>query len=136
MDRWPRCIHYAPRDGQSPLATIGVRFLCRRQAITRSIADCSCGVVASTSVNVSAAMRHTTPSRSARTPAERSSPAIGSLYLNRAGSLPAGRVVARELGAFALSSGHAYLTVAVTLGVVAIVGAALATMHGRAIAQS
>src|SRR6201996_4702837 len=40
--------------------------------------------------------------------------AFGSLYLNRAGSLPAGRVLARDLGAFALSSGHAYLTVSVT----------------------
>src|ERR1700761_4744942 len=55
--------------------------------------------------------------------------------LSRAGALAAGRVVARDLGAFALSSGHAYLTVSVALGVLAIIGAALATMHGRAIAK-
>jgi MFS family permease len=59
--------------------------------------------------------------------------AFGSLYLSRAGTLPAGHVLASELGAFTLSSGHAYLTVAVALGVLALIGAALATLHGRAI---
>jgi MFS family permease len=60
---------------------------------------------------------------------------LGALYLNRAGQLPTGPVVARELGAFALSSGRAYLTVSVALGVLALVGAALAALHGRAIAK-
>ncbi|COV39829.1 Uncharacterised protein [Mycobacterium tuberculosis] len=45
-------------------------------AIARSIADCSSGVASSMSVNVSAAILHTTPSRRARTPAERAAPAI------------------------------------------------------------
>jgi MFS family permease len=56
---------------------------------------------------------------------------FGSLYLNLAGRLPAG---ARQLSAFALSSGHAYLAVSVALAVLAVAGAGLALVHGRAAA--
>jgi MFS family permease len=55
--------------------------------------------------------------------------AFGSLYLNLAGSLPLG---AGRAGAFALSSGHAYLGVALSLAALAVAGAALALAHGRA----
>jgi MFS family permease len=55
--------------------------------------------------------------------------AFGSLYLNRAGTLPSG---AGALTAFAVSSGHAYLWVASTLAVLAIAGATLAWTHSRA----
>jgi MFS family permease len=61
--------------------------------------------------------------------------AFGSLYLNRAGALPAGHAIARELSAFTLSSGHAYLSVSIGLAVLSVIGAALATFHGRAIAK-
>jgi MFS family permease len=53
---------------------------------------------------------------------------FGSLYLNLAGSLPG----AGRLGAFAVSSGHAYFAVAASLAGLAVVGAALALAHGRA----
>jgi hypothetical protein len=55
---------------------------------------------------------------------------FGSLYLNLAGRLPAVAGV-RELSAFALSSGHAYLAVSVALAGLAIAGAALARTHAR-----
>jgi hypothetical protein len=55
---------------------------------------------------------------------------FGSLYLNLAGTLPAAGGV-RELAAFALSSAHAYLVVAVALAVLAVAGALLAQLHGR-----
>jgi hypothetical protein len=57
--------------------------------------------------------------------------AFGSLYLNVAGSLPSSGGI-RQLSAFALSSGHAYLWVSATLAGLALVGAALALAHGRA----
>jgi MFS family permease len=57
---------------------------------------------------------------------------FGSLYLNWAGRLPAGH---HEAGAFALSSGHAYLLVSVALAVLSLAGAALALAHGRAAAR-
>ena len=56
---------------------------------------------------------------------------FGSLYLNLAGRLPAG---ARQLSAFAVTSGHAYLAVAVALAALAVAGATLALLHGRAVA--
>jgi MFS family permease len=61
--------------------------------------------------------------------------AFGSLYLNLAGQLPAAAGTGR-LAAFALSSGHAYLTVSVALAALAIVGAMLAFTHGRAAARA
>jgi MFS family permease len=59
---------------------------------------------------------------------------FGSLYLNLAGKLPA-VVGARQLGAFALSSGHAYLAVSAALAALAITGAALAQAHARLAAR-
>jgi MFS family permease len=56
--------------------------------------------------------------------------AFGSLYLNLAGRLPA-VVSPRQLSAFSLSSGHAYLAVAVALAALSIAGAALAQAHAR-----
>jgi MFS family permease len=53
---------------------------------------------------------------------------FGSLYLNLAGRLPA---VIRQPGAFALSSGHAYLAVAAALAALGLAGAALAQAHAR-----
>jgi MFS family permease len=58
---------------------------------------------------------------------------FGSLYLNLAGQLPAVGGI-RQLAAFALSSGHAYLAVSASLAALAIVGGALALAHGRAVA--
>ena len=58
--------------------------------------------------------------------------AFGSLYLNVAGHLPA-RAGAGGLSAFALASGHAYLSVSVGLAVLAAAGAALALAHARAV---
>jgi hypothetical protein len=55
---------------------------------------------------------------------------FGSLYLNLAGRLPA-VISQRQPGAFALSSGHAYLAVAAALAALGLVGAALAQAHGR-----
>jgi MFS family permease len=55
---------------------------------------------------------------------------FGSLYLNLAGRLPA-VAGARQLSAFALSSGHAYLAVSIALAALAIAGAALARTHAR-----
>jgi MFS family permease len=60
---------------------------------------------------------------------------FGSLYLSLAGQLPAAAGVGR-LAAFALSSGHAYLAVSVSLAALAIVGAMLALAHGRAAARA
>jgi MFS family permease len=60
--------------------------------------------------------------------------AFGSLYLTTAGRLPAAGG-ARQLSAFALSSGHAYLAVSVALAALAIAGAALALAHGRLAAR-
>jgi len=60
---------------------------------------------------------------------------FGSLYLNLAGQLPSAAGV-RQLAAFALSSGHAYLAVAAALAGLAIVGAVLALAHGRAAARA
>jgi MFS family permease len=60
---------------------------------------------------------------------------FGSLYLNLAGQLPSAASV-RQLAAFALSSGHAYLTVSASLAGLAIVGAVLALAHGRAAARA
>jgi MFS family permease len=57
--------------------------------------------------------------------------AFGSLYLNVAGSLPSGAGI-RQLSAFTLASGHAYLWVSAALAVLALAGAALALAHGRA----
>jgi MFS family permease len=57
--------------------------------------------------------------------------AFGSLYLNRAGQLP-GAGDARALSAFAVSSGHAYLTVTAALAALAVAGVALAVAHIRA----
>jgi len=56
--------------------------------------------------------------------------AFGSLYLNLAGKLPA-VVGARQLSAFALASGHAYLAVTVALAALAVTGAVLALAHVR-----
>ncbi len=56
--------------------------------------------------------------------------AFGSLYLNLAGTLPAA-ATARDIGAFALSSAHGYWWVTVTLGSLALIGAALALAHHR-----
>jgi MFS family permease len=56
---------------------------------------------------------------------------FGSLYLSLAGQLPA-IVSARQLSAFTLSSGHAYLAVSVALAALTIAGAALALAHARA----
>jgi hypothetical protein len=56
---------------------------------------------------------------------------FGSLYLNIAGKLPA-VVSARQLTAFALSSGHAYLVVSAALAALTVAGAALALTHARA----
>jgi MFS family permease len=58
---------------------------------------------------------------------------FGSLYLNLAGRLPAS---AHQLSGFTLSSGHAYLAVAVVLAALAVVGAVLALAHGRAAAAA
>jgi MFS family permease len=55
---------------------------------------------------------------------------FGSLYLNLAGRLPA-VISQRQPGAFALSSGHAYLAVAAALAALGLVGAALAQAHAR-----
>ena len=60
--------------------------------------------------------------------------AFGSLYLNLAGKLPA-TAGARQVSAFALSSGHAYLAVTVALAALAVAGAALALAHVRAAAS-
>src|SRR6185437_6222669 len=60
---------------------------------------------------------------------------FGSLYLNLAGQLPSAAGV-RQLAAFSLSSGHAYLAVAAALAGLAIVGAVLALAHGRAAARA
>ena len=60
---------------------------------------------------------------------------FGSLYLNLAGQLPSAAGI-RQLAAFALSSGHAYLVVAAALAGLAIVGAVLALAHGRAAARA
>ena len=60
---------------------------------------------------------------------------FGSLYLNLAGQLPSAAGV-RQLAAFALSSGHAYLAVSAALAGLAIVGAVLALAHGRAAARA
>jgi MFS family permease len=64
---------------------------------------------------------------------------FGTLYLNLAGRLPAAAASAAHAvggahgpGAFALSSAHAYLAVAVALAVVAMVGVVLALLHVRA----
>lgn len=57
--------------------------------------------------------------------------AFGSLYLNLAGKLPAA-ATARDIGAFALSSSHAYLWVTVVLAGLSVVGAVLALSHRRA----
>src|SRR6202012_5512074 len=59
--------------------------------------------------------------------------AVGSLYLNLAGKLPA-TAGATQLTAFALSSAHAYLAVTVGLAALALAGAALALAHVRAAA--
>jgi hypothetical protein len=56
---------------------------------------------------------------------------FGSLYLSLAGKLPA-VVSARQLSAFTLSSGHAYLAVSAALAALTIAGAALAVTHARA----
>ena len=61
--------------------------------------------------------------------------AFGSLYLNLAGKLPA-TAGARQVSAFALSSGHAYLAVTVALAALAVAGAALALAHVRAAAAA
>jgi MFS family permease len=55
---------------------------------------------------------------------------FGSLYLNLAGRLPA-VISQRQPGAFALSSGHAYLAVAVALAALGLAGAVLARAHAR-----
>jgi len=55
---------------------------------------------------------------------------FGSLYLNLAGRLPAAGGP-RQLGAFAVSSGHAYLAVAAALAALGLAGAALAQAHAR-----
>ncbi|MGH3245691.1 MAG: MFS transporter, partial [Trebonia sp.] len=60
--------------------------------------------------------------------------AFGSLYLNRAGTLPAAGG-ARLLSAFTLSSAHAYLDVSVALAALAIAGAVLAVAHLRGAAR-
>jgi len=60
---------------------------------------------------------------------------FGSLYLNLAGKLPAGAGL-RQLTAFTLSSGHAYLSVSVALAALAVAGAALALAHSRAAAAA
>jgi MFS family permease len=60
--------------------------------------------------------------------------AFGSLYLNLAGRLPAA-ASARGLGAFTLDSAHAYLYVSVALAGFALVGAALALLHGRSASE-
>jgi MFS family permease len=56
---------------------------------------------------------------------------FGSLYLSLAGQLPA-VVSARQLSAFTLSSGHAYLAVSAALAALTVAGAALALTHARA----
>jgi MFS family permease len=61
--------------------------------------------------------------------------AFGSLYLNLAGKLPA-TAGARQVSAFALSSGHAYLAVTAALAALAVAGAALALAHVRAAASA
>jgi MFS family permease len=60
---------------------------------------------------------------------------FGSLYLNLAGQLPA-VVSARQLSAFTLSSGHAYLAVSAALAALSVAGAALALTHARAAASA
>ncbi|HEX4289914.1 MAG TPA: hypothetical protein VH021_13405, partial [Trebonia sp.] len=52
---------------------------------------------------------------------------FGTLYLNLAGRLPA-----HASSAFTLSSGHAYLSVAVALAALALAGVVLALVHVRA----
>jgi MFS family permease len=59
---------------------------------------------------------------------------FGSLYLNLAGRLPAAGGP-RQLGAFAVSSGHAYLAVAAALAALGLAGAALAQAHARLAAR-
>jgi MFS family permease len=59
---------------------------------------------------------------------------FGSLYLNLAGRLPA-VAGSRALSAFTAASGHAYLAASVVLGLLAVVGAALALLHMRAAAS-
>ena len=59
---------------------------------------------------------------------------FGSLYLSVAGRLPAG-ISPRQLDAFALSSGHAYLAVAAVLAALGLAGAALAHAHARLAAR-
>ena len=59
---------------------------------------------------------------------------FGSLYLNVAGKLPTGGG-ARQLSAFALSSGQAYLAVSAALAALAVVGAALSLVHARLAAR-
>jgi MFS family permease len=57
--------------------------------------------------------------------------AFGSLYLNMAGRLPAGRALGGLRGAFTLSSAHAYLTVTVALAALAVAGVAMTAAHVR-----
>jgi MFS family permease len=57
--------------------------------------------------------------------------AFGSLYLSLAGHLPAASGI-HQLSGFALSSGHAYLAVAIALAALSLAGAALALAHVRA----
>jgi hypothetical protein len=59
---------------------------------------------------------------------------FGSLYLNMAGKLPTVDGV-RQLGAFALSSGHAYLAVSLALAALSVTGAALSLAHARLAAR-
>jgi len=65
--------------------------------------------------------------------------AFGALYLNVAGRLPAAKSAASAVagrGAFALSSGHAYLTVSVGLALLTVLGVMFALAHGRAAARA
>jgi hypothetical protein len=57
---------------------------------------------------------------------------FGTLYLNLAGRLPSS---AGSFGAFALSSGHAYLTTSVALAGLGVLGALLALAHVRVTAR-
>jgi hypothetical protein len=59
--------------------------------------------------------------------------AFGALYLNLAGQLPStGKLDAGRIAAYAVSSGHGYLWVTVSLAALSLVGAALAFAHARA----
>jgi MFS family permease len=69
--------------------------------------------------------------------------AFGALYLNVAGRLPAATSAVKSAasavggrGAFALSSGHAYLTVSVGLALLTVLGVMFALAHGRAAARA